>query len=493
MKMVKSLLLGTAAGLVAMTGAQAADLPVKAKPVQYVKICSLYGAGFYYIPGTDTCLKVGGFLRAEVNINAGGSFNPYRAQNLDTPARSYTTTRTRGAFTLDARSQTEYGTLRSYAIIAAMQTNSGFSNTANIQTPGVNPYNAPFSNFAFIQFAGFTMGSTASFFEFDGQGYSNITPTWTSAQAGGGIPVLGYTAQLGNGLSATISAEDSQARQSSILDGRYTAASNATNAIGDNGYGGRRWPDLVANLRVDQAWGSAQVMGAIHDVYANNGTTNFVNSTSSATGYALGAGLKINLPMLGKNDAITMQGTYSKGATNYILSQSGFGGGGAFAIGSGYPLTVAGTTVAQGPVFDGVITGAGYTGGVDLTTGYHVTAGYEHNWTPALKTSLYGAYGQLRYSDAASAQMIANPAQMFGAGGAFTASGSTSGNWSSYQIGSRTMWTPVTNLDLSVDVVYTHIHTAFSGSSYTATTSAGTFGDNGFWAGMFRAQRNFYP
>ncbi|MGB7257197.1 MAG: porin, partial [Pseudolabrys sp.] len=28
-----------------------------AKPVQYVKICSLYGAGFYYIPGTDTCIK----------------------------------------------------------------------------------------------------------------------------------------------------------------------------------------------------------------------------------------------------------------------------------------------------------------------------------------------------------------------------------------------------------------------------------------------------
>src|SRR6185437_3910931 len=52
MKMVKSLLLGTAAGLVAIAGAQAADLPVKAKPVQYVKICSLYGAGFYYIPGT---------------------------------------------------------------------------------------------------------------------------------------------------------------------------------------------------------------------------------------------------------------------------------------------------------------------------------------------------------------------------------------------------------------------------------------------------------
>ncbi|TAK49077.1 MAG: hypothetical protein EPO23_06460, partial [Xanthobacteraceae bacterium] len=48
MKMIKSLLLGSAAGLVAIAGAQAADLPVKAKAVEYVKVCSLYGAGFYY-------------------------------------------------------------------------------------------------------------------------------------------------------------------------------------------------------------------------------------------------------------------------------------------------------------------------------------------------------------------------------------------------------------------------------------------------------------
>jgi hypothetical protein len=51
--------------------AQAADLPVKAKAVEYVKICSLYGAGFYYIPGTDTCIKIGGYLRADVTFNGG--------------------------------------------------------------------------------------------------------------------------------------------------------------------------------------------------------------------------------------------------------------------------------------------------------------------------------------------------------------------------------------------------------------------------------------
>src|SRR5436189_6156702 len=71
MKIVKSLLLGSAAGVAAMTGAQAADMPVKAKPVQYVKICSLYGDGFYYIPGTDTCLKMGGYVRVQGEYNAG--------------------------------------------------------------------------------------------------------------------------------------------------------------------------------------------------------------------------------------------------------------------------------------------------------------------------------------------------------------------------------------------------------------------------------------
>ena len=69
MKMVKSLILGSAAGLIAMSGAQAADLPVKAKAVEYVRICSLYGAGFYYIPGTDTCIKLGGYLRVDTTFN----------------------------------------------------------------------------------------------------------------------------------------------------------------------------------------------------------------------------------------------------------------------------------------------------------------------------------------------------------------------------------------------------------------------------------------
>src|SRR5438128_11931253 len=79
MKMVKSLLLGTAAGFVAVAGSQAADMPVKAA-VQYVKICSLYGDGFYYLPGTDICVKIGGYVRAELGYLDGSSttFGPFQ-------------------------------------------------------------------------------------------------------------------------------------------------------------------------------------------------------------------------------------------------------------------------------------------------------------------------------------------------------------------------------------------------------------------------------
>src|ERR1700754_405921 len=79
MKMVKSLLLGSAAGIVAVAGAQAADLPVKAKPVQYVKICSLYGDGFYYIPGSDTCIRFGGYVRADYGYGVTGARTPQYA------------------------------------------------------------------------------------------------------------------------------------------------------------------------------------------------------------------------------------------------------------------------------------------------------------------------------------------------------------------------------------------------------------------------------
>jgi hypothetical protein len=63
---LRTLLLGSAAALLTVGGAQAADLG--AEPVNYVKVCDAFGAGFYYAPGTDTCMKIGGFTRLDINI-----------------------------------------------------------------------------------------------------------------------------------------------------------------------------------------------------------------------------------------------------------------------------------------------------------------------------------------------------------------------------------------------------------------------------------------
>src|SRR5687767_6877665 len=160
MKMVKSLLLGSAAGLAAMTGAQAADLPVKAKPVEYVRICSLYGAGFYYIPGTDTCIKIGGYVHAEIQFNGNGvtngpswNGNPGQANRL----RDHYQMRSRQDLNFDTRTATEYGVVRTFADMTFTWT-GGFAGTDTIAGGSLGVYHA------FIQFAGFTLGKTISQF-----------------------------------------------------------------------------------------------------------------------------------------------------------------------------------------------------------------------------------------------------------------------------------------------------------------------------------------
>jgi opacity protein-like surface antigen len=97
---IKSLLVGSAALATVSTGAHAADAIVMAdpEPMEYVRICDVYGAGFFYIPGTETCLKIGGYYRYQINVGAAGF-----------------TKAARFAPTFDVRSDSEIGTIRGYA------------------------------------------------------------------------------------------------------------------------------------------------------------------------------------------------------------------------------------------------------------------------------------------------------------------------------------------------------------------------------------------
>ena len=144
--------------------AQAADLPVKAQPIEYVKVCSLYGAGFFYIPGTDTCLKIGGYLRSDHiygMANAGGYYmSSPSAQETRLSGDMYSF-RARMNLTTDIRTQSDYGTIRAYAAIIAQQSSGDFGPTGTAQANG----SAGILR-AFIQFAGFTVGHAVSYYDF---------------------------------------------------------------------------------------------------------------------------------------------------------------------------------------------------------------------------------------------------------------------------------------------------------------------------------------
>src|SRR5450756_2082863 len=116
METITRLVLGSAAGLLAIGGVQAADLPMKAKAVEYVRVCSLYGAGFFYIPGTDTCIKLGGYLRVDMGVNTDGIFTSnYTAPGgLGNRFTNALTWRSRADLTIATRTATEYGVVRTF-------------------------------------------------------------------------------------------------------------------------------------------------------------------------------------------------------------------------------------------------------------------------------------------------------------------------------------------------------------------------------------------
>jgi hypothetical protein len=107
-------LLGTAAGLMVATGAYAADLPGEAAPaaVDYVKVCDAYGAGFFYIPGTETCLDISGRVRARIQYAQSGWDDKTISAQEDTLKF-----KTDAQVKFDARTASDLGTVRSFFVL----------------------------------------------------------------------------------------------------------------------------------------------------------------------------------------------------------------------------------------------------------------------------------------------------------------------------------------------------------------------------------------
>ncbi|WP_256749571.1 porin [Mesorhizobium sp. Mes31] len=206
---IKSLLLGSAAALIAVSGARAADAVVVAEPepAEYVKICDVYGAGYFYIPGTETCLRIGGYIRYDIGVGDIGSFDGARSADHMTPGDNNATYYKNARFTLKTWTgqETELGTLKTYT-----ETRFNFGNFQTDTGSYINDaHNKDVSlNFAWIQLGGLRVGKDESAFD-TFIGYAgNVIQDTLVPYGNFDTNVVQYYFDAGNGFSAVVSLEE---------------------------------------------------------------------------------------------------------------------------------------------------------------------------------------------------------------------------------------------------------------------------------------------
>lgn len=478
MASVRTLLLGCAA--IMTGGAQAADLPAKtAAPVEYVRICSTHGNGFFYIPGTETCLRVGGRVRAEYLY----------VEPID---RSQDTIgfRARGRINLDARTATAYGLLRTYARFELTHNTGAYGgDTAQVKQ-------------AFVQFGGLTAGRAVSFFTDPDLPAPNFGDLRFDDPSNAEVNLFAYTFSFGNGFSATVSLEDgTERRVNNELDFPLFGVDSPTPVFAPIPftYGGERIPDVVANIRYTGTWGGAQLSAALHqirDVTAGlttvdgvlvpviNPITDLPYPAHADTdyGFAIAANAYANLPFLGSGDTGWISATYTDGAVGYINAGQAASISNAFI--SAGPLAM--------PFADAFVDP--FTGDFKTNKAYGIAGGINHNWTPTIQTNVFGSW--MRFDAPGIAQYVVPvTAATLAVGTAGTTTGLV--DFNECRVGANAIWTPVEGLLIGIEALYIRVDprgrvavpiTTANGDptgSFKSTSSDDT------WEGRLRVQRDF--
>jgi hypothetical protein len=523
MTRLRGALLGAAASLAAMTGAQAADLPVKAKPIEYVKICTLYGPGFYYIPGTDTCIRIGGQVRAEVSFLSRGNGDQswFVTDGLATRTRDRDVffTRSRAYTNIDTRTSTSFGTLRTFSVIRAEHATAvglgAAAGTINIDN-------------AIIQWGGFTVGRiVASYFDNPwvfGFKWGDIgSYGWSDSTSG--RTVAAYTHTFGNGVTASLSLEDNKERKRGNYNGANALSILGVSAPTVDTRGGNTWPEIIGQLRIDQAWGGLHIAANLmnnHVAYncggasgtttvAAGGCSELAGNPSDKVGGGVTAAIAIKTPT-GVNDMLYFGGSWSKGATADVFRNNGAGS--AFGIYGGSNGLLTYGSITGGYVWDTVYssttrTGAGLTVGPvgqQLTTAYGGTIAFEHGWNAEWRTSVFGGAEVIDYNSTANAILCSRFAAGSASGTLTNLAGANVSNTDAcnfdYRIvgaGTRTYWTPVRDLTIGAEFQWSNHHVSHAGGTiYNQPVISGfkpnaayEIRDQNVFSGIFSVRRAF--
>ena len=471
MTLMKSLLLGSAATFVVVAGAQAADLPTKkgAPAAEYVKVCKIGSIAGFIVPGTDTCLKLSGFVTARYAV--GATHDTYTIDRAVTSTGAYTGpaflskaqsarqqdaygTWTRGRLTLDAASNTAYGPLVAHMDIeAAFSGGYAFGNTSATDGHAGLGNGGQQVDKAWLTWAGITAGKVESFFDtpwLDG-GVNSDMDLFAADQS---VNALAYTATFGGGFSATLSIESpintvaSASTNPSIVNSHYGLV--APYADGD------RSPDIVASLDIKQGWGGAHLAGLLHEIRAQYGSTATPTFTTDTWGWGVNGGLLINLPMLGAGADFKATATYTEGD----YGQSG--------VGSPWYLNLGGV-VNNGATGDIYVDE--FTGNWKKPKIWTVAAGFDIPLGPQFKISPEASYAHVNISQPSYSLL--------------------STNWQAFLGGATFEWAPVHNLTFDLDLLY-------ESGSQDKPSGWVNYTENAAWKknfdgflGEFRVERDF--
>ena len=311
---LKSLILG-AAGMFAVTGAQAADLPPAPEPVDYVRVCDAFGSGFFYIPGTDSCLRLRGRLRTEARYRSEKSNSIYDA--LPTPAgvrrlsvvgasagRRNTSPffmRARGYWGWDHRTNTDIGLVRAF-FRGYIDRDTQDSNGTSLNL-----------DFAFIQIGGLTVGYSDLIIEPVYLSYTLIH-NWSVPGMDEETVLAQYVYSFGNGFSVGAVIFDPTAGSfGSNPRSNFLAGSGAAGTE----YGGVRMPNVGGALTYDGSIGTFRLSGFVQDVRPNNPAGPALIGSDHDIGWGVGFSGDIGVP-LGTNTRIGFNSQYADGAISFV-------------------------------------------------------------------------------------------------------------------------------------------------------------------------------
>ena len=267
------------------------------EPVEYVRVCDAYGSGFFYIPGSETCLRFDGYARYQIGVDE------------DQISKSY-----RFRLNVDARSDTEWGTLRGFGRLQA----SG----------GPDSSDASFSaDQVIIQVGGFHLGYTESIYvaPWGGLGIARFGPLHTDS--GGSYAYqqrqqIGYTWHGADGFSVTVGVEDDD-------DDNKNTTPTGEGFV----------PDFAGVIGFSQAWGG---------VYAKGG---YDESASAGT---VTVGVQVNVPDV-PGSSFRAAGFYSSDPNSYSSDDPATGDHTEWSVAASYKhqFTSAFSGVLGGQYFEG--------------------------------------------------------------------------------------------------------------------------------------------